>query len=375
MKTVAEVLDTLVAEGLISEEESSLKNSPDSESPSPWFIQALMGLGGWLGAIFFFSFISSCFFITMNLSGEFAIGIAFSIMGAVCLLATTSHINAAVSPNLFTAQFRLVVHIVGHVALIGGVFVGLQLWRLENYAAVLGLLISVQTAFFVWLYPDGIFRFLGSIAFVFGLNLIVYDFAIVGSLSVLVGGLGLLLFYLFSGIMPAKQELEHFELLQSLPYGLTFGFFGTILHELAYGYYAWEESLFGLYQPYMSSIILLALLLWMIVRLLSSYQISITAPNALFILGLVILIALPTLNTPGIVGGILVVLLAFRRHNWILMGLAYAFLAYFIIYFYYTLNLTLDVKSYILMGTGLALLLGRLLLKRVLPDIENTEAA
>ena len=48
MKTVGEILDTLLAEGLISAEESNLKNSPESENPSPWFIQALMGLGGWI---------------------------------------------------------------------------------------------------------------------------------------------------------------------------------------------------------------------------------------------------------------------------------------------------------------------------------------
>jgi uncharacterized membrane protein len=65
--------------------------------------------------------------------------------------------------------------------------------------------------------------------------------------------------------------------------------------------------------------------------------------------------------------------IAFWRRNWLLLGLAYAFLAYFIIYFYYTLNQPLDIKSYILTGTGLALLIARILLNRLLPALDNTE--
>lgn len=373
MKTIGEVLETLAAEGLISEDETNLKN--EAESSSPWFIQALMGLGGWIGAAFFFAFASSCFFITMGLSGDFAIGLAFSILGAVCLLATTAHIHSDSTENLFASQFRLVVHLVGHIALIGGVVTGLQLWRLDNYEALLGFLIVLEMATFIWLYPDGIFRFLAAIALVVGLNLIVYDFAIAGTLSILIGLLGLTLFYIFGGLMPAKQEFEHFEILQSAPYGLTFGFIGTIMHELSYGYYVWDGSLLALYQPYLSSFLLLALLFWMMTGLLRSYEIKLLAPSALFIMGLVLLIAIPTLRTPGILAGVLLSLLAFRRKNWILLGLSIISLAAFIIYFYYTLNMTLDMKSYILIGTGLALLLGRLLFQRVLPDLENKEAA
>jgi hypothetical protein len=374
MKRIGEVLDSLVAEGLVTENEANLKNQPETDSPAPWYIQALMGLGGWIAALFFFSFMAWLLLITFNMTEEFLIGISFSVLGAICLLATTYHIHTQTRPNLFLEQFRLLIHIAGHFALLFGISTGLELWRFQYTGALHGFLILVLLGIFVWLYPDAIFRFLAGIAIVVALNLIVYDFLIVGTLSLLIGLLGLSLLIIFAGLLPAKQELAHFELLQSFPYGLVFGFFGTILLQQYYGYDYWAEVK-ALYQPELTTVLLLILLLWMLSRLMRSYQIKLSSPNALYILGLVVLIALPTLNTPGIIAGILVVVMAFRRRNWLLLGLAYAFLAYFIIYFYYSLQQPLDIKSYILMGTGLALLIARTLLNRLLPKLDNTEVA
>jgi hypothetical protein len=376
MKNIAEVLDSLVAEGFVTENEANLKNQSDMENPAAWYIQALMGLGGWIAALFFFSFVAWLLLVTFNMNDEFAVGISFSVLGAICLLATTSHIHANTGPNLFMEQFRFVIHVAGHFALLFGISIGLELWRFQYTVALHGFLILVLVGTFIWLYPDAIFRFLAGIAIVVALNLIVYDFMIAGTLSLLIAAFALVLLIIFAGFLPARQELANFELLQSFPYGLVFAFFGTILLEQYYGYsynYGyWLESN-ALYHPEWTSIALLVLLLWMLARLMLSYQIKLSSPNALYILALVVLIALPTLNTPGILAGILVVVMAFRRRNWLLLGLAYAFLAYFITYFYYTLNQPLDIKSYILMGTGLALLIARLLLNRLLPALDNTE--
>jgi uncharacterized membrane protein len=305
------------------------------------------------------------------MSNNLAIGITMSILGAFCILGSTAHIASQSSPNLFLEQFRLVFHIVGHLSLLFGISTGLELWQFDYTATLHSVLIIVLLGTFVVFYPDGIFRFLAGIGIVAALNVIVYEFAIAGSLSLLIGVLGLVLLMIFAGFLSARQELANFELLQSFPYGLVFGFFGTILLEQYYGYNRqWMETS-SLYQPALTSVLLLILLLWMLIRLMQSYAIRLSSPNALFILGLVVLIALPTVNTPGILAGILVVVMAFRRRNWLLLGLAYAFLAYFIVYFYYDLKQPLNIKSYILMGTGLALLIARLLLHRILPDLDN----
>jgi uncharacterized membrane protein len=373
MKRIGEVLDALVAEGLVTESEANLKNQPEMDNPPAWYIQVVTAFGGWLAALFFFCFVAWFLLITLSMSNNLAIGITMSILGAFCILGSTAHIASQSSPNLFLEQFRLVFHIVGHLSLLFGISTGLELWRFDHTATLHSVLILVLLGTFVVFYPDGIFRFLAGIGIVAALNVIVYDFTIAGSLSLLIGVLGLVLLIIFAGFLNSRQELANFELLQSLPYGLVFGFFGSILLEQYYGLNRQWMDTNALYQPALTSVLLLILLLWMLIRLMQSYAIKLSSPNALFILGLVVLIALPTLNTPGILAGILVVVMAFRRRNWLLLGLAYAFLAYFIIYFYYNLSQPLNIKSYILMGTGLALLIARLLLHRILPDLEKTE--
>lgn len=367
MKTIGEVLDEFLAADLLTADAVSLSNQPQAENHNPWFIQALLGLGGWLAAIFFIAASSFCIFVTLNLSSETTIGIAFSIIGIVLLLATTSHIHADFRPNLFMQQFRLVAHIAGHLALQAGI---LFLFRLWNYPSFWALTLLIQMTIFIWVYPDAIFRFLASLAIVAALNLLVFDLRIAGSLSLLIGLLALSLVINFGGFLSPEIQLKHFDILQVVPYGLVFGFFGSLLIETLYNQASWNTET-NFHTPILSTILMLILLLWLILQIFRSYEISLNKPVTWLCLGFVLLIALLTLNTAGILAGILIILLAFRRRNWILMGLAYAFLAYFIVYFYYSLNLGLDIKAYILMGTGIALLLGRLIFKRILPTEKN----
>lgn len=71
--------------------------------------------------------------------------------------------------------------------------------------------------------------------------------------------------------------------------------------------------------------------------------------------------------------GLLIVVLAFRRNNWILLGIAYLFFAGFIIEYYYSLEVTLLTKSIILMVTGVLLILGRLFLRRIVTVPDGSE--
>jgi uncharacterized membrane protein len=122
---------------------------------------------------------------------------------------------------------------------------------------------------------------------------------------------------------------------------------------------------------------MLVLLLWTEVRLLQDYEVSTRSPYALAVMAITILVAIPTMNTPGIMAGLLIVILAFRRRNWILLGIAYIFFAGFIIEYYYSLQVSLLTKSIILMITGVLLILGRLFLRRIVtvPDSPEGGAA
>ena len=62
-------------------------------------------------------------------------------------------------------------------------------------------------------------------------------------------------------------------------------------------------------------------------------------------------------SSPGVLGALLVLALAFHRRNPILLGLALLFLVGFAVAFYFRLDLSLAAKSGVLLASG-ALLLG-----------------
>ncbi|KAB7528626.1 DUF4401 domain-containing protein [Flagellimonas olearia] len=66
---------------------------------------------------------------------------------------------------------------------------------------------------------------------------------------------------------------------------------------------------------------------------------------------------LPTLFAPSISGALLIVLLSFRVHHKTGLGIGVVALIYFIIQYYYDLNLTLLVKSMLLFSSGVVFLL------------------
>ena len=77
-----------------------------------------------------------------------------------------------------------------------------------------------------------------------------------------------------------------------------------------------------------------------------------------------VLVSLPALWTPGVLAAVIVIVLGLQRANRLLLGLGAAFLAVFLIAFYYHLDVTLLVKSLLLLATGLLLLGLRALMPR-----------
>ena len=67
-------------------------------------------------------------------------------------------------------------------------------------------------------------------------------------------------------------------------------------------------------------------------------------------------VLLGLLSTPGIIGALALLVLAHDRDDPALVAIALAFLAGFIVHFYYSLDLGLGTKSYMLMASGVVLL-------------------
>jgi hypothetical protein len=372
-QTIGDVLSQLVAEGYIDE----LPENPpfNSDDDTPAYIKALLGLGGWIAALFFFVFVGWCLTITLlSSSGELTSGIILCIFG-VAFIGGTVYLHGR-SKNVFFSQVALATHVAGQLLFMVGLSMVLYVWypyQQEFPTVLYALIVILLEIVLIPLYEDGIFRFLATIAAVIASNVIVYELNIPASLSVLTAVLAFGVLVVWGETLPVERLIRHRLLLQAVGYGLVFGLFGTIMHELSNSptYEGFART--ALHQPLVTSILLLLMTLWLELRLLTEYEIPRSHRATSILLGIAVIIMLPTLTTPGIVASMLLILLGYRRRQNVLLVLAYLFMAGFIGYFYYSLQMTLLVKSFILMATGVLFLIGGLAFRRLLPIPEAKE--
>jgi hypothetical protein len=281
--------------------------------------------------------------------------------------------------GIFVSQVTLAVHIAGQLLLMIGINILLYEWlgydSTINYPTILfSLIIIVIEVILIPFYEDGTFRFLATIVAVMAANTLVYTLNIPATLSILIALLASGVVITWSDVLPAETQIRYRPILHTVGYGLVFGLFGTIMHELSNNPTVNEYSAhFALYTPLITSLLLLALTLWLEVRLLDNYDIPFSHRSAIVILAITIIVTLPTLTTPGILASILLIVLGYRRRHSILLILAYVFMASFISHYYYSLEVTLLIKSFILMTTGVLFLAGGWSFRRFLPVPETKE--
>jgi hypothetical protein len=372
-QSVGNVLSQLIDEGYISEYP---EQPPFDEKETPIYMKALLGFGGWIAALFFFSFVGWCMIATIlqGIQSEGIAGLVLGIVGLGLMIGTT--IAQKQYKGAFASQLALAYHLAGQALFVVGANMAMY-ESVSSFSAqviVSALLIIVMEIIMIPLYEDGIFRFLATIAAVSAANALVFQLNIPGSLSVLIGLLAFAVVVIWSDMLPATTQIKHRPMLQAVGYGLVFGLFGTIAHELAQNPEYMDSAHLELHKPLITALMLLAITIWYEIRLLADYQIPLSHRAAVVVLALTGIITLPTLTTPGILASLLLILLGYRRRHHVLLVFAYLFMAGFISYFYYSLQTTLLVKSFILMATGLLFLLGGYVFRRILPVLEIKEA-
>jgi hypothetical protein len=372
-QTIGDVLSQLVAEGYIDELPENAPFNTDDDTPA--YIKALLGFGGWIAALFFFGFAGFCLNLTLSgIESELVSGAILCVIGLILVGSTT--IMQRQSKGVFFSQVALAIHVAGQLLFMVGMGMVFYEWfpyPAEFPTVLFALIIIVLEIILIPLYEDGIFRFLATIAAVIAANVIVYELNIPASLSVLTALLAFGVMMVWGEMLPIERLIRHRLMLQAVGYGLVFGLFGTIMHELSNSPTYEGFAQVALHQPIITSILLLGMSLWLEMRLLAEYEVPYTHRATLIVLGITVIIMLPTLTTPGILASMLLILLGYRRRHNVLLVLAYLFMAGFISYFYYSLHMTLLVKSFILMATGILFLIGGLAFRRLLPAPEPKE--
>ncbi len=335
--TLRDVMGALAAEGHLDRTPHE-DLAPALAAATPWYLTALMGLGGWVAALFLLGFlllaVSSApppFFLV---AGLFLCGAAVGLRFA--------------SGHPFVGQLCLAGSMAGAALVIGAAGS-----MAKSVAAGAGAAIVLEVGLVV-LYPDRFRRTL-SAAVAGG------AFAVLMARTEQAAAMDIgisLLAWAAGGWWLARSSIERtdFHVLHTpVGRGLTLSTLATLLVLLmapvaGLGH---KRLLLGWLTGVGLTLGLVAL-----VALLLHEQAAAQAKRAM-VLGATLALGLVTLQTPGVAAAAAVLVLALRHRDAVLLVMGAGFLSAFGVAYYYNLQVTLLVKSAALLGSGVLLLAAR----------------
>lgn len=345
--TAAALWERLSADGLVEGDPPE----PDKKG-SPWFVRVMLGIAGWIGALFLIAFVGAAFAFILDDAG-FA-----SIAGAACCAAAFT-LFRAFDGNDFAEQFGLAISLVGQMLIAVGLAQYLKPDEPPLYFAVAGVEVALALAV-----PNFLHRVLASAGAAGALALGVNQLELHGLAAPLLS-LGLAFVWL-----EPKRWAVGGRIWRPIGYGLvlalllveTFRLFGG---EWLLGLRRGAPGWFALYGPLLGRALTAAALVW--VALVLSLREGRRTRFSAVAMGAAILVALISLAAPGLASALLILLLGFAAGSRILVALGILSLLGFVAHFYYSLHATLLEKSGILAVTGLCLLAACFLLRHFSP--------
>jgi hypothetical protein len=332
-----------------------------AESQSPWPVRAMLGIAGWVGALFLLGFAGVAFAMLFR-SAEAALP-----AGAICCLAAYG-IFRATPRNDFFAQFGFAVSLAGQ----GLLMVGLAHLAGDRPDSVTFLLMAAVEAALALAIPNYIHRVFTTVAANFCLFIAA---AITGvpALATVVAAIGVAVIWLNQIRMAERPSLW-----QPLGYGFAI----ALLHldgSLMIGPEFWTMLLprdapaphFVLWAGPVVAGLVFVYVVW---QLRERAGVEPDSPGGIVTVAAAIVVALCGLAAPGISAAILVLALGFANGSRVLMGLGLLSFGGYLSHFYYQLSSTLLVKSMVLAATGTALLGLRWIIERFPRAEESTNA-
>ena len=348
--TRVELWEKLREEGLVS------GDLPAADiSPSPWPVRAMLGIAGWLGALFLLGFAAATFAILFRNAA------AAIPAGLICCGAALAAFRGSPRSD-FVGQFGFAISLAGQ----GLILFGLGNALGENALAGMFLLMAAVEAALVFALPNYIHRVFTAWMAILCLSVASVKLGLPGLASGVAAG-GAACIWLSPVRIVSRSDLW-----EPVGLGLALGLVqveGAVL----IGDELWRE-IFRSYTatplwvarigPAMVGLVL-AYTVW---TLLERTGVSPRSRAGALLLAAAAVLAIGGLAAPGVAAAILILVLGFANGNRVLMGLGLLALAAYLSHFYYQLHLTLLVKSLVLAATGSALLAIRWSIARFVPE-------
>ncbi|MET0406668.1 MAG: DUF4401 domain-containing protein [Cystobacter sp.] len=326
-----------------------LASQPEGSGQMPWFIRVLAGGGAWLSALFLTVFL---ILLVPNNRRPTALVMSLIIITAAVLMRTRS-------THVFATQFTLSIGLAGQGFFIVGVA---NLTREETLVAL--AIVLLQGALLV-ITPDLLQRFLSALFASLALLYVVRQtLPEVGMDMTLVAITALAhVLFLQQGTWQSRPWGER---VTPLAFGLTTTLFTALIirtwfHE-AYARRLHSEDF--VLPPGVLTLGLAAVTLYSAWRVMKDIPEGPQGAAEVTLLAGLALLAVVTLDSPGVIAALGVLMLGFHRRAVVLIGMAVIFVLVFGVSHYYDMKVSLLAKSLSLMGSGLLLLGARLFLLR-----------
>ncbi|MBA3470830.1 MAG: DUF4401 domain-containing protein [Herpetosiphonaceae bacterium] len=348
--TIRQVLTQLQAEGVqLPPYDPQRVFRVQPPSSSPWYVRLFAGFGAWTAALLLVAFL----FVANIIESE---GVAL-VLGLV-LCAGMVVLSRTRSTGDFLEQLGLSLSLVGQVLFAFGVA------ALSNEADVAALAVIMLQLALLAGYADQFHRFLSGLWIVGALLVLLVNADQFNLIHLVIVGLAglitVIVVYEFELLVSRWWEIVH-----PVGYAATVALLGLLVlplqTELAIQWWGFTA---------VALLAILGIVIWRI-----SIDLALPVAPLQLGIGLVLGVGLMILGVkmPGVAAALLVLVLGYWRSNHILLGLAGAFLVFYMSAYYYSLELTLLNKSLLLLGTGGLLLTLRAVLLRTNPESEEVQ--
>lgn len=318
-----------------------------AQAHTPWFVRAMLGIAGWIGALFLLVFVASgLYFIIKSATASFLVGITACALSAWLMRVRTG--------GDFATQFGLALSLAGQGLVLFALGTGLEPSP-RNFA----LYMALFQALLFFTHANVIHRVWCALTCAAGLYLAMAGSAWMPYAS---GLLSLACAWIW---LNELRLAKHGELFRPGGFGLALALMliSGILPFFGGGWIWRTMQGAGEVDPtqwvvhyWLGAAFNGAVLLWTVSRLLAREDIRTASVPGLRALFGTLLIALAALKTPGLDAAVLILLLGFANGNRVVAGLGVLALLSCLSAFYYSLASTLMQKSALMAATGLALL-------------------
>jgi len=335
---------------------------PEPTPPaSPWFVRLMLGVAGWIGALFLLGFVG------VSVGSAMHDGLPFMLAGAACCGAALT-LFRNVADHDFFEQFALALSLAGQALIAIGIGEDFGSGGFLQYLAI-----AVVEAALVWAVPTFLHRLLAACGTAIAVALAIDQAGLDGlAAPALCAAIALV------WLDPAKWTSGG-RLWRPVGYGLVLA---LLLIEATRMLGA--DDLFGRnlpagwmagHGPLLGRVLTGLVLAWGALTLTSYEGLLPGSRGFLIAAGAVVLIGGISVSAPGLGAALLILLLGFASGTRVLMIASIIGLLGSATHFYYSLHTTLLVKAGILAITGICLLAASLFLRRAKSEVETPHDA